>query len=207
MSAYENAPSTVLLATHCCACGRALRDAVSVEAGMGPDCREKHGYDDEPQSPPRWDEAMMLLDDVVAVRDVNPTMTPHKASNVLVHRAACAPRSERGPFVRAIAALGFVKLSIALAEAAGEFVAINDAQENGKAKLALRMGRFDETFKTALYNARIGVHWNREARCYMVPTDERAKRGLWAVLKAHYAGALLVVNNGAPSTIPAAAAR
>ena len=42
---YENAPSTALLATNCLACNRPLRDAASVEAGIGPICREKYGYD------------------------------------------------------------------------------------------------------------------------------------------------------------------
>ncbi len=40
---YENAPATRMLATQCAACGRPLVDAVSVEAGMGPDCRKKYG--------------------------------------------------------------------------------------------------------------------------------------------------------------------
>lgn len=39
---YENATSTRLLATHCVACGRPLRDADSVEIGMGPICRKKY---------------------------------------------------------------------------------------------------------------------------------------------------------------------
>lgn len=42
---YENAPATKLLATHCICCGRELLDAVSVDLGIGPVCREKHGYD------------------------------------------------------------------------------------------------------------------------------------------------------------------
>lgn len=42
---YENLASTKLLARQCCVCGRALRDAASAELGIGPDCREKHGYD------------------------------------------------------------------------------------------------------------------------------------------------------------------
>lgn len=42
---YENAPATTLLATNCACCGRALVDAKSVEAGIGPDCREKYGVD------------------------------------------------------------------------------------------------------------------------------------------------------------------
>ncbi len=47
MSTYENASATKLLATHCVACGRVLVDSKSVEVGMGPDCRERHGYEDE----------------------------------------------------------------------------------------------------------------------------------------------------------------
>jgi hypothetical protein len=41
---YENAPATKLLATRCAVCGRPLCDAVSVEIGIGPECREKYGY-------------------------------------------------------------------------------------------------------------------------------------------------------------------
>ncbi len=37
--AYLNAPQTRLLATHCCICGKALCDAISVELGCGPECR------------------------------------------------------------------------------------------------------------------------------------------------------------------------
>lgn len=36
---YENAPATVMLATNCCCCGRPLVDAMSVELGIGPECR------------------------------------------------------------------------------------------------------------------------------------------------------------------------
>lgn len=41
---YENAPGTAMLATHCACCARPLLDAKSVEIGMGPICRKKHGY-------------------------------------------------------------------------------------------------------------------------------------------------------------------
>lgn len=42
-SGYETAPATELVATRCAACGRALVDAQSLAAGMGPDCRDKFG--------------------------------------------------------------------------------------------------------------------------------------------------------------------
>jgi hypothetical protein len=41
---YENAPATIMLATQCAVCGRPLVDSVSVETGIGPECRKKHGY-------------------------------------------------------------------------------------------------------------------------------------------------------------------
>lgn len=37
---YETAPATIMLATHCCCCGRPLVDAISVEMGIGPECRK-----------------------------------------------------------------------------------------------------------------------------------------------------------------------
>lgn len=40
---YENAPATKMLNTHCCACARPLVDAASVTAGLGPECRKRHG--------------------------------------------------------------------------------------------------------------------------------------------------------------------
>lgn len=43
---YTNAPATSLLATHCVACGRPLLDAASVEAALGPTCRERFGVHD-----------------------------------------------------------------------------------------------------------------------------------------------------------------
>lgn len=42
MSGYQSAPATARLATRCCICARPLLDAVSVERGIGPECRKKH---------------------------------------------------------------------------------------------------------------------------------------------------------------------
>lgn len=39
---YENATATKLLATNCVCCGRPLVDALSVELGMGPECRKDY---------------------------------------------------------------------------------------------------------------------------------------------------------------------
>lgn len=39
MSDYTQAPATKMLATHCVCCGRPLVDSISVEMGIGPECR------------------------------------------------------------------------------------------------------------------------------------------------------------------------
>jgi len=41
---YENSAACKIMATNCCACGKPLVDAKSVETGMGPVCRGKYGY-------------------------------------------------------------------------------------------------------------------------------------------------------------------
>lgn len=59
-TSYQNAPATKLLATACACCGRPLVDAVSVEMGIGPDCRAKYGVDDVQDAAAR-DEANALV--------------------------------------------------------------------------------------------------------------------------------------------------
>ena len=43
---YESAPATRMIATDCACCGRPLLDSDSVELGIGPICRKRHGYFD-----------------------------------------------------------------------------------------------------------------------------------------------------------------
>lgn len=42
MSDYENAPATKMLSANCAVCGRPLVDAISVEMGIGPECRKEY---------------------------------------------------------------------------------------------------------------------------------------------------------------------
>lgn len=61
MSGYETLASTKLLATHCAACGKPLREAGSVTVSLGPVCREKYGYDDVQVSSEARAEANRLI--------------------------------------------------------------------------------------------------------------------------------------------------
>lgn len=117
MSTYENAPATKLLATNCACCGRALVDAVSVETGVGPDCREMHGYA-EAQGDADWARADRFLDGAVMLDETQ--QTPREAVNILVHRVARSAKTIDKNFAaaifNAIDALGFSVLAERIAK-------------------------------------------------------------------------------------------
>lgn len=73
---YENAPATKMLATQCCACGRPLVDAASVEAGMGPDCRARYGMS---EINPEQREAANKLIYAIALKQDGPEVAGHLA--------------------------------------------------------------------------------------------------------------------------------
>ena len=56
---YLDAPSTALLATHCAVCGRSLRDAMSVQLGIGAP---------GPSAPRTTSGPMLLSEDLVSLR-------------------------------------------------------------------------------------------------------------------------------------------
>jgi hypothetical protein len=165
---YENAPSTILLATHCCRCNRPLRDAVSVETGMGKDCRDAVGYGADCDAPGRAE------------------------ANRLVHLAACTAKGERGEIVAQLNALGFPRLAAAVAKGEGELVKVDGSPATGYEVES----PFNRAFVDALKAARIGARFDRANKTWRVPGDSKARAGLWAALRAHYAGVMLVTNGG-----------
>ena len=159
MTTYLDDPATALLATDCAVCNRPLRDAVSVEAGSGPDCRKRHGYG-QAQGEADWTAVESVLaahSDLAAVLAAH-RGDAHRLANVLVHRAACAHRDERAPHVQAVGALGFTVLAAALARGAGEVVEV----EPYDGRLAVKTP-FNETFNALVSSLRIGARWDREA--------------------------------------------
>jgi len=69
MSTYENAPATKMLATYCACCSRPLVDAISVETGIGPECRKKHGYYLEGASEEARKEANVMVHHIAIHQD------------------------------------------------------------------------------------------------------------------------------------------
>lgn len=109
---YETSPSTKLVASNCACCGKALADAPSVEAGMGPYCRQKHGYK-KPDGDADWSVVRMFLAPhlpTLGLPDGWDTDV-RRLANVLVHRIAVEQDGALAiACCNALRALGFVKL-------------------------------------------------------------------------------------------------
>ena len=199
MSTYETAPSTLLLATHCACCNRPLRDAVSVERGVGPDCAEKYGYA-EAQGAADWAAVpSFLMTPIEASFNAAATdLNAHKCANILVHYAATLSRNARGKVVSALANLGFKTLALAVAKGAGEVVEVvlNGDRYNVRTP-------YSAEFVEYLKGARIGAAWDKtivtgakRPGAWTVPANDAGRKGLFAVLKSTFAGATLVSAKG-----------
>lgn len=200
---YENAPSTKLLATHCACCGRALRDAKSVERGVGPDCAEKYGYE-EAQGPANWPEAVRLglaagldasdLEALTAGEDA------HKAANRLCYLvAAIAPEDQKAAFRLAavIGALGYKKMGEQLTKRLAKKLEVPTVIVTAAGDLyevqAVGLGDYFDAFVAATR----GVPGRRYVPATKTNTFPRtSRRALWGALQASVPGAVLKTEKG-----------
>lgn len=162
-SGYENAPATRMLATHCAACGRPLVDSVSVEAGMGPDCREKYGYNQEAPAEVRAE------------------------INGRVHEiaAGCAPGVAIG-HVLCIRAHGFDTLADKL-----EQVLCAVEIEEVSADLIAIATPYRPDFAPALKSAIKGwARFDGETKRWLVPAAQQSRNAAWRVLREFFAGSI-----------------
>jgi len=205
VSGYENAASTHLLATSCACCGRALRDPESVEAGVGPDCRARHGYDVASgvpdfarvaaifeHLPPAWvTEGMRRALELADARAL---------ASALVHRVALEQRG-RGvaDLVEAIAACGYSRMAetVALRIAGGRRHAIVVRDEE---RVLLARVPYSPAFNAQLSSSRVGARYDGDRGCWVVPRDNLARRALWAALCLAFPGHLVVGTSGVRRT-------
>lgn len=170
---YENAPATKLLATHCCVCGRPLVDALSVELGIGPECRAKNGYND--------------------VTDP----TARAEANKLVHAIAAGACGNPLDLIIALASLrvyGFERLADTLTDRKAA-VRVEDL---GDGKISLTTP-YDAGFVAALKAA---TPWRRFVKDdsgarWVVAGDEDVKKKLFAAMRRAFPNTLGVGPRGA----------
>lgn len=161
---YENAPATRMLASHCVACGRPLVDAVSVEAGMGPDCREKYGY-------------YAAAATEAARDDVN-------ARVAKLARGGVAP-AEQVADLLIIAAHGFTVLAAKLEERL-----VSCVVEQVSAECIALTTPYDERFIALLKAATPWRKFDRETKRWVVPASANVKNALFAAMRRCYGGTL-----------------
>jgi len=168
---YENATSTKLLATNCAMCSRPLRDAQSVEAGIGPDCRERYGAPDAITEEARVE------------------------ANKLIHRVAVA--QDKGTAKLGIARLRELGCEAAAAKLETHWlgkpivIAVIDGDLGVKSP-------YSEAFTSAC-RAVSGRRWNGEAKLNMFPASSAV--GFVAALIAAYPGKPVTLPDGTRSTI------
>lgn len=157
---YESAPATKLIATRCAACGRPLVDAKSVETGMGPDCRKKHGYNVEVSEEARAE------------------------ANKIVYNIAATYGAEGLATLQSIdrlQALGFHQLAEILAD---RVAAIRVFEERG---LLIVHTPYNED-ATPDWRAIPGRRWVGSEKANHVPATQR--KLVYALLLRHFNGAL-----------------
>lgn len=171
-------------------------DALSVETGIGPICRSKHGFN-KPDSEPSWDEAMVALGKVVeSVLDSDKgaaawaNRDARKVCNVLVYSIA-ADRNDalNENRIRAIFALGYRKLAAKLAMVLG---GVSVTSDNGNADYLVLKAPYTDYWRPMA--AIQGQYWDRKRKLRVVPAVHKAQ--LWAALVAMYPGKLCVGEKG-----------
>lgn len=177
---YENAPATKLLATNCCACGRPLVEAESIESGMGPDCRKKYMGRSEGSSPEARVEANQLV---------------HKIA-LAVSSGAVGETLAGDASIARIRELGFHKLADKLTKV---WVKIQIEETDGV--IAVVTPYLDEAVAAA---QRIpGRRWDGAAKRNTFPAS--SKPAVWAMLVRYYPG-LAGIGPSGPFVVPARAA-
>jgi len=191
---YETAPATILLATHCACCARPLVDAVSVETGIGPDCRKKHGFA-APDA--EVDEAALVAalsaynqgrGYETAIVTSQADVSGRTLANRIVHRIAVEQDVPGvAHLVNALRALGFAKLA---ARVAKRLVRITITAEGAD---LLVVAPYSEEALTA-WRGIPGRRWDKAAKATRVPA--KCARPLWDLLRTHFRGVFAVGPKG-----------
>ncbi len=166
---YVDAPATKMLATNCAACGKPLVDSVSVEYGIGPDCRQKYGLNDD-------------------------TDQVHRATaNRLVYQIALDPfAKDVATRIAALEALGFGTLATRIIKRLAKRMGIVRIDAEGS---DLRVkAPYNEAFVEAMRNVP-GRRWDKDTKTYVVPVG--SKRALWVAMGAAFKGSQGIGPKGA----------
>lgn len=188
MSNYENAPATRMVATACACCARPLVDARSVETGVGPECRRRHGFG-EADAPAAWLDALAALANVPAAAYQSEAFTAavaaqdaRAAANVLVYRIAAEQDGANVlAFVNALRALGFARLAARIAD---RVATIEITRADGRIEVATPYN----PDAVIAFRAVPGRRFDRARKVETFPAE--ADRAVLAALRKVFAGSV-----------------
>ena len=187
---YETSPSAALVASNCACCGKVLSDAPSIEAGMGPQCRKKHGYA-TPEGTADLSAALAAIEPHRAALALpEGEMDARRLANVLVHRIAVLQDGVvAAACVDGIRALGFVTLGDRCAKRMTKIVVrVEENEVTGDVTIVVKAPYSDGGALRTLP----GRRWDaatKTTRVRVYRSMEGAKQALLAALAADYPGA------------------
>jgi hypothetical protein len=169
---YEHAPATRLVAKHCCICGRALLDAVSLASGIGPVCAEKTRFH-------RADLSTAVRAEV----------------NKLVYELAALQRAaEAVPHLARLRELGFIEVADRVEERLAELVTIRIELVN-RVGLVVELPHVDQdVFLKLVADLRSvpGRQWchvpGRPTKVNVIPNSRDSIHALYRVLARTFPG-------------------
>ena len=183
-----------MLASHCACCARPLVDADSVEAGIGPECRKRHGFG-VPTGEPAWDRAIDILGGIPGdqvppgVYDGIDAIDPHAICNALVHAIAVNQMGDHcARMALVIDALGYARLAERIIKRLGT-VHVSAFKENYYSVSAPYQDRFVSLIKDIP-----GRRWDRERKANIVPQTHA--RELARILRECYPGFICISDKG-----------
>ena len=192
MSTYETSPACILVATHCCVCGKLLVEADSVNTGIGPKCAKRTHYGHFDKEPDIFKAATLLNEIGVVIELVD----PHKAANQLVYTIAA--NQGNLPLVRKLTEVVFLMGYTVLANVLRKrFAPVTfTVQTEGDLLFASFEAKGDENFNLALDLIRTvpGKRWVKERKGNTFPLNSRGP--LWATLKKLPKGSVVEGDKG-----------
>jgi hypothetical protein len=171
----------------CCHCGMVLTDSLSVTTGMGPVCRKRGGYKDEPAN---GDDMQALIDLAEYPQLVDFLTTNFKPKgkrammNALVRIASLNRKSPvHQAICDAVESLGWATLASVLRES----IAVIEVKNHDDKTLHVWVKRSEWNYSWQSDLRQIpGAYLSRQYKGWLVPKAH--KQLLWAYMLKHYAG-------------------
>lgn len=192
--------------THCAHCGMALTDSVSIESGLGPVCRKKGGYYDEPQGGDELQALIVLSDYPELVKHLQEKYKPNGKRALMNGLVGCCALNRKRPVHKAcceaIEALGYERLASTLRQSLKSITIKRSVRYPGSFVVNVMRRDYSDYWAAGLKREAYGVFFDRAEKGLIVPIhkpDDAAslavngagipnKQLLWDSLLKYYSG-------------------